>query len=430
MRSECDEDESDHARIISWLQCIEPSAAGDNLAVPPRTPCSKRRRQMPTPATSTSEMNEECGTTPPIKRRRPNEVENDVPDLDLDRTLRGRGNSAALSASDGLSSGSRSSATSTSRASPTKRLARLEIAPENPVLVTQISMNDDRIPAELRTLLGELDGFQARAGIVPGYLAADVQERARNDNNFYNIRPWMFEDDAASAGGPAPSPDPTLSLDQVLKVFESAKECLNEDHAEAAWNTLVHWPMFELALGLIAEVTVPSLTSPDRPQQARVRGMPCTAARLTGRSYGSKMVDYCVFVEPQPREAAKITEIRSKLTYINHTDYHALRQRPIVLSAESKKPGEGGRNAQLQLSVWQAAQWAVLENLVAAAAGDTAERPALIPFLPALIIQGHEWHFAATTRSGNTTVLWVRQPLGATDSILGIFQIVRVRFCG
>lgn len=48
----------------------------------------------------------------------------------------------------------------------------------------------------------------------------------------------------------------------------------------------------------------------------------------------------------------------------------------------------------------------------------------MIPFLPAIIIQGHEWHFAATTRSGNTTVLWVKQPLGATDSILGIFQIV------
>ncbi|KAL2285887.1 hypothetical protein FJTKL_07387 [Diaporthe vaccinii] len=285
-------------------------------------------------------------------------------------------------------------------------------------------MNDDRIPPELRTLLGELEGFQARAGIVPGYLAADVQERARNDNNFYNIRPWMFGDDAT--GSFAPCPDPNLSLDQILKVFESAKECLNEDHAEEAWNTLVHWPIFKLALGLIAEIKEPAPTFEDRGhgrgQQARVRGMPCTAARLTGRSYGSKMVDYCIFVEPQPGEAAKIAEIQGRLTYINHTDYHALRHRPIVLSAESKKPGEGGRNAQLQLSVWQAAQLAVLENLLAS--GEGAERPAAIPFLPALIIQGHEWHFAATTRSGNTTVLWVRQPLGATDSILGIFQII------
>ncbi|KAH8745487.1 hypothetical protein F5883DRAFT_475563, partial [Diaporthe sp. PMI_573] len=100
------------------------------------------------------------------------------------------------------------------------------------------------------------------------------------------------------------------------------------------------------------------------------------------------MVDYCIFVEPQPHEAARIAEIRGRLTYINHTDYHALRQRPIVLSAESKKPGEGGRNAQLQLSVWQAAQWTVLENLLVA--GEGAEQPTTIPFLPAIIIQGHE----------------------------------------
>ncbi|KAL1848165.1 hypothetical protein Daus18300_013679 [Diaporthe australafricana] len=187
------------------------------------------------------------------------------------------------------------------------------------------------------------------------------------------------------------------------KVFESAKECLNEDHAEATWKTLVHWPVFELALGSIADVAGPAGPAPasqdqagghGQGQQVRVRGMPCSAARLTGRSYGSKMVDYCIFVEPQPREGAKISEIRGRLTYINHTDCHALRQRPIVLAAESKKPGEGGRSAQLQLSVWQSAQWAVLEDLLAA--GERAEQTATIAFLPALIIQGHEWHFAAS----------------------------------
>jgi hypothetical protein len=227
------------------------------------------------------------------------------------------------------------------------------------------------MPPELRTLLGELDVFQSRAGIVPRYLAAEVQARARDDNNFHNIQPWTFEDEAAgkAATGPDPDPDsdPKISIDQVVKIFEATEECLVEDHAEATWNTIVHWPVFELALGPIREVAG-APTSQDRAgshshgRQARVRGMPCTAARLSGRSYGSKMVDYCMFVEPQPCEAAKIAGIRSGIIYINHTDYHALRQRPIMLSAKSKKPSEGGRNAQLHLSVWQAAQWALLET--------------------------------------------------------------------
>lgn len=396
--------DDDHARILSWLQCLEPTVAdGEDLERPLKRRRPKRRLQMPTPTTSTAEMNEECDATPPTKRRRPNDTDNGF--QDTDRTPRRSGDSA-LSASS-----SRSSATSSSRLSPTKHLARLEVTPENPVLMAHIRMSDDRMPPELRTLLGELDAFQSRAGIVPRYLAAEAQERARNDHNFHNIQPWTFKEEntAGSASiGPDSDPDPKISIDQVVKIFEATEECLVEDHAEATWNTIVHWPVFELAFGPIREGAGPAPNSQDRTGShsqgghARVRGMPCTAARLTGRSYGSKMVDYCMFVEPQPCEAAKIAELRSGLIYINHTDYHALRQRPIVLSAESKKPSEGGRNAQLQLSVWQAAQWAFLEDLVTAR--ETAEQPAMIPFLPALIIHGHEWHFAATTRSGNTTV--------------------------
>ncbi|KAI1394861.1 hypothetical protein F4819DRAFT_480347 [Hypoxylon fuscum] len=358
---------------------------------------------MPTPTASETEINAEPNATPPMKRRRPDDVVDGYPDID--HTPRGR-SAKAWSTSNRTGSSrlsTTSTSTSTSRTSPTKRLARLEVAPENPVLVTQISRNDSRIPAELKIILGELDSFQSRVGIVPRYLAEEVKARAKNDDNFYNFAPSTFEDDSAVTIS-----DPRPSLYQILKVFESAKECFNEDHAEATWNTLVHWPVFELALGSIADVAEAEAAEPDQPeghgreQQVRVRGMPCTAARLINRAHGSKMVDYCIFVEPRPHEAAKIAELRERLVYINHTDYHALRRRPIVLSAESKKPGEGARNAQLQLSVWQAAQWAVLEKLLAT--GERTERSAAIPFLPALIIQGHEWHFAATTRSNHETV--------------------------
>ncbi|KAI0869346.1 hypothetical protein GGS24DRAFT_512146 [Hypoxylon argillaceum] len=407
--------------IISWLEGVDTEASSN--ADPQQLPATRKRRQqqqqMPTPTASTTDS--PGAVLPPTKRRRPDD--NNEGDVDLDRTPKAR-SGKALSISD---TGSYSS--NNSRTSPTKRLAKLELAPGSPISTQQIIRTDHRIPN--------------RNGIVPEYLAAEIQTCAEYDDDFYNFAPSTFErSDGATR---LPVSDPQLALHQILKVFKSAKECLNEDHAEATWNTLVHWPVFELALGSISDVSeraqsasgpghgtetaqpasVPGNRTEDqgREDQVRVCGMPCTAARLTGHAGGSKMVDYCIFIEPGSDEAAKINELRERWEYINHTDYNPLRRRPIVLSAESKKPGEGFKNAQLQLSVWQAAQWKFLLDLLAGESEGT-QVPAAIPFLPALIIQGHDWYFAASTRFNNETILWIKQPIGATESILGIFQII------
>ncbi|KAI3317147.1 hypothetical protein HD806DRAFT_527338 [Xylariaceae sp. AK1471] len=345
----------------------------------PETRERKRRQRMPTPITATI----------------------DADNLDLGRTPRWR-SGKAWSTSNRTNS-SRSS--NTSRLSPTKRLAKLEVATQTTILVRQISRNDTRIPTELIIILGELDSFQDRVGIVPKYLAAEVNARAKDDDDFYNFVPSTFEQsDEGAANGVATMSDPQLCLHQVLKGFKSAKECRNEEHAEATWNTLT---------AESAPVHTDRSEGQDRDReqsrehQVRVRGMPCTAARLIGRAHGSKMVDYCIFVEPRAHEATKIDEVRERITYINHTDYNALRWRPTVLSAESMKASEGFRDAQLQLSVWQAAQWTLLVNLLtlrSTAVEGREEQPMVIPFLPALIIQGQEWYFTATTRSEEETV--------------------------
>ncbi|KAI0398758.1 hypothetical protein F4802DRAFT_592153 [Xylaria palmicola] len=422
--------------IISWLAGVDTGAPSN--ADPPQPPETRKRRrqqkqQMPTPTASTT--NSPGAELPPTKRQRPND--NNEGNVDLDRTPRARGGKP-LSISDTSSCSS-----TNSRISPTKRLAKLELAPDSPISTQQIIRTDHRIPAELKTILRDLDSFQNRNGIVPEYLAAEIQTCAEYNDDFYNFAPYTFERNNGATH--LPISDPQLSLHQILKVFKSATECLNEDHAEATWNTLVHWPVFELALGSIADVSeraqsasalghgtetaqpasVPGERTEDqgREDQVHVCGMPCAAARLTGHARGSKMVDYCIFIEPGPNEAAKINELRERWEYINHTDYNPLRRRPIVLSAESKKPGEGFKNAQLQLSVWQAAQWKFLLDLLAGESEGT-QVPAAIPFLPALIIQGHDWYFAASTRFNNETILWIKQPIGATESILGIFQII------
>ncbi|KAI0904056.1 hypothetical protein F4823DRAFT_616386 [Ustulina deusta] len=401
--------------IPLWLESIPPESLTDADLRQSQTRKRKRRvrRQVPTPMPSTA-ADPNATPPPPNKRRRPEHDDNDdIADPDADRTPRGRRVSSNSDRTSSRSSG-------TSRTSPTKRLAHLEIAPVNPVLVTQISRSDTRMPTELATMLDALDGFQSRVGIVPDYLAVEIEARATENRELYNFQPSKFQHTNETATV-TPVLDPTLSLDRVLEVFSAAKECFNEGHAEAGWNTLVHWPVFQLALGPITGVAG---AAEDRIQgqehQVRVRVMPCTTARLQGRPHGAKMVDYCIFVEPQGEDAQQVDEIREAREYINHTDYLPLRRRPIVLSAESKRPGEGYKDAQIQLSVWQAAQWALLESLLAS----RTTQPALIPFLPALIIQGHEWSFAATTKSGRHTVLWVKQAIGGTDTVLGVFQII------
>lgn len=118
---------------------------------------------------------------------------------------------------------------------------------------------------------------------------------------------------------------------------------------------LVHWPTIQLALGAIVDG---SKAPPDengtqeQEHQVRVRAMPCTTARLKGNQRGEKMVDFCLFVEPQNEDLAKLIELwkHPRLDYnINHTDYYPLRQRPVVLGAESKKPGGGIKEAHVRL---------------------------------------------------------------------------------
>ncbi|KAI0147244.1 hypothetical protein GGR57DRAFT_263951 [Xylariaceae sp. FL1272] len=416
--------------VESWLAGIEPTSSRYAYALPglPRPNCgrptrrsTRRRGQMPTPTSSTG--------SPPPKRPRPTvdedsvDPDNDAPPKtfehmpDLDRTPRGSRTTTTWSHSEGStsrSSGSRS---------PTKRLAALELA-SRPVVVNQIQRADRRMPAALRLMLDQLDRFQSRIGVVPGYLAREIEALAVDEGDyqyhFFNFEPHTFQPVGAM------SVDPDISIDRVMEVFFAATECFNERHPEPTWNSHVHGPVFQLALGSILDkdsaAQPPDCADGSQKPDAstRVRAMPCTTARLIRHPHGAKMVDFCIFIDPRGEDAEKVQQIRTRLGHghVNHTDFYPLRQRPLVLSAESKRPGEDYQNAQVQLGVWQAAQWALLEQL------SRARSEALISFLPALIIQGHEWSFAATTKSGPQTVLWVKQPIGATDTVLGIFQII------
>lgn len=177
----------------------------------------------------------------------------------------------------------------------------------------------------------------------------------------------------------------------------------------------------------------------------------------------------------------RINNIRRRLPElsINHCLNETLLHRPIAVSIETKRGGDNDREAQLQLGTWLAAQWNMLDALVdgatpaatigsgsvgagsdvggdgsSCAGADDAvftgidplssaggqripeEEPALfaqgsksspsvnkpsrLPFLPAMIVHGHDWSFVASTREGQKTVRTPRanHPLSAEDDEL------------
>ncbi|KAH7124513.1 hypothetical protein EDB81DRAFT_664128 [Dactylonectria macrodidyma] len=101
---------------------------------------------------------------------------------------------------------------------------------------------------------------------------------------------------------------------------------------------------------------------------------------------------------------------------INHTDFLPLRSHPITVSIETKRRGTGSEGAELQLGTWHAAQWNFLQDRIAARGSFEG-----LDLLPAIVIEGHRWSFAATTRKNRKTVLWLEKLFGSTESSLGVY---------
>lgn len=135
------------------------------------------------------------------------------------------------------------------------------------------------------------------------------------------------------------------------------------------------------------------------------------------------MVDFCINLCPRqagPDYAHVVNAIdvlRTELAdkSINHTGHNPLLRDPISVSIETKRPDEGAQKQALQIGVWQTAQWRHLEKLVQMRLDADGEPPQTrqercdevlgqLDYLPALLVRGHDWYFAATRKEGRKTV--------------------------
>ena len=130
---------------------------------------------------------------------------------------------------------------------------------------------------------------------------------------------------------------------------------------------------------------------------------------LSGKPFGSKMVDYALMLLPQDSMREGIRRILQSLDdehcNINQTRYAPVRFNPITVNIEVKPPGSGKNDAMVQLAIWVAAQFNKLNSL--------CEEVATVA-IPLVWVEGHDWRvfIAFQKESGELVSLASDPPYG------------------
>ncbi|KAJ0131916.1 NADH dehydrogenase [ubiquinone] 1 beta subcomplex subunit 9 [Fusarium oxysporum f. sp. albedinis] len=420
--------------IVSWLNQIsndeQPSAVtpSSNYAIKPQ----RQKRRLPTPS---SENNYEMdipqvtkhtkvmrisGTSGPHLRLLPKrDREDDDQDMDNDN-----GGSPPTASKSGTRFRSRSprkrsspSRASVASSSPSRKLDSLSLN-ANGCESRQLGMGDERHPKALRDILKRVNRASRWKGILNSSLRDEFSDLAEYG---------LDEDDGFSDQGSA------LPRSFVAEIMEHARKCHEKHHSEIVWNFEVHFRLLEKIFRVGEQPHLVDFT-------------PCQSAPFT-RTYlppsaGSKLVDFCIYLNPLADSAeyeTKANSLRTSLPMLclNHTSYLGLKAEPISISIETKRSGDTEDNEVLQMGTWQAAQWNYLRDLLSQLGGEAHMQEALdeLGLLPAIITNGHVWSFVATTQEYSKTVsvsavfiqiLWAKFGFGDTSSLAGVYAIATV----
>ncbi|KAF5022985.1 hypothetical protein F66182_4942 [Fusarium sp. NRRL 66182] len=311
-----------------------------------------------------------------------------------------------------LTSGSSASSRSSAQ-SPQKQIKALSRVNDNiePRELSSLRCPPQSLKEFLRTMRHVSQGQGMLSPSIRDVISAHPDDDAAELGN-----PFFFSDQRDLLGH-------TPSLEQITEILDAAAECQGKSHAEATWNIWVHDKLLRLAL-----------IQPGCSLWKQMIGfMPCSTAAVLSEYLPSlkipKKVDFCIYVDPscdekldRPTSQSLVSTMCNRMTEgaINHTDYAPLMERPLALSIETRKLGEGWHASIVQMSVWQAAQWNLLDQITPP--GHRADE--VLDFLPGIIIQGHNWYLVITTREGKKTIYWNKLDIGATDTIEGVYKII------
>ncbi|RMJ01445.1 hypothetical protein BHE90_017164 [Fusarium euwallaceae] len=414
----------------------------------PPTSQRERARRIPLERKLVSKM---LPMTPSNKRRKvgrqlmPGE---DASPCDNDETPTQPNRGAASSLRDSeTSSLSYQSSHASNNSSPSKMFSALGLYPSG-VDRKQLDVDDPDVPVSLAELCIEMETIATGSRVVPKYLEPEISHLKTSARTFSLFRPGVFdplvnattstETTPGVASDSLPAGHHKLTLDEIVQFVGDARDCHDMEQEEAGWNNLVHTPLLR------------AVFYGKSPRGRQLDGFcPCTSASILSgyriSSFHGKKVDYVFHLDPskdsdQPAIENAALELRRTLTdnSINHTSYPPLRSHPLSVSIETKRSGESEQKAQLQMGVWQAAQWKLLSEL----AGDDLHK---LPFIPGIFIHGHEWKFVATSHQNGKTVsnllylvvslkdlqansyvwtLWTGGTFGSTETPLKTFQAI------
>jgi hypothetical protein len=222
------------------------------------------------------------------------------------------------------------------------------------------------------------------------------------------------------------------SIDRIVEIWEEATYCERNTLPEAAWNSAVHFPLLQAAL---RNARFKNSEGHQAQQDFKVKPTNISTINvakryipLTPRQRHNKRIDFCIYLDvaqDSPLEEAIGSKVASSIhNSINHIETPWLSRFPMSIGIETKKTGEDWHAALEQMTIWMSAHWKRL--------GELASDLDTLPFLPGLIIQGHDWFFVAATQrkilknGGRQTVIWSKLPIGSTEGLEGICQIVAV----
>ena len=165
---------------------------------------------------------------------------------------------------------------------------------------------------------------------------------------------------------------------RVVEIWQSALKCEQRDLLEASWNAEVYSRLLSLALrGGITYVDV---------NTARITDSSLVPLDTATSPMQGKVVDFAMIFDPLYSISEiivdKIASQGSKSS-INQSAADWVRFTPIGISFETKRQGEGGDTAHVQISTWLSAHFAKLLQLT--------DRRTKLPCLLGLIVQGHTW---------------------------------------
>jgi len=279
-----------------------------------------------------------------------------------------------------------------------------------------LSLSDRFLPLQLAEFLPEIEHCAIGAGVISPSRKDEIESCSVQYRQFSMVQEFMYAE-TQSRDNLGQTPD----VADVMEFLKQAKECQDTMQTGLGWNMKIHYPLLHRA--------VYGPTSMDQ----LVGVMPCPSAEII-RDYlppnaRPSKISFCYYIDPEQSYLANYSTVsvrrlmvRSELPgcAVNHADCPSLRHRPMAIAVVTRPDGGEQKEAELELATWQAAQWKLLERLT----DYDTEKMRRLPFLPGIIVQGHDWSFVASIKRGTTTTFYSSRTFGSTSSAVGIYKLI------